>query len=53
MVRSFFRLGLGMGFSKLEFLGQMASFERLLGGGSNTPRPALSVPHLDVNANGG
>ena len=34
-------------------LGQIASFERRLrGGGSNTPRPAVSVPHLDVNADG-
>ena len=52
-VRSFFRLGLSMGCSELEFLGQIASFERLSsGGGSNAPRPALSVRHLDVNANG-
>ena len=35
----------------LEFLGQIASFERRLRGeGLNAPRPALSVLHLDVNA---
>ena len=32
LVWSFFRLGLSMGFSKLEFLGQIASFERSLQG---------------------
>ena len=48
-----FRFGLSMGFSKLEFFDQIASFERRLSGGeSNAPRPALSVPHLDVNADG-
>ena len=34
-------------------LGQLASFERRLrGGGSNAPRPAVSVPNLDVKADG-
>ena len=38
LVRSYFRLGLSMGFSKLESLGQIASFERRPpGGGSNAP----------------
>ena len=42
MVRSFFRLGLGMGFSELEFIGQIASFERRLrGGGLQRPSPCL------------
>ena len=34
-------------------LGQIASFKRRRqGGGSNVPRHAVSVPHLDVNADG-
>ena len=41
--RVFVRLGLSMEFSKLEFLGQIASFERRLRGAA--PRPlALSYP---------
>ena len=53
-----FRFGLTMRLSELEFLGQIASFGRRLraassGGGSNAPRPALSVPHLDVNGDEG
>ena len=42
-VRSFFRLGLSMGFSELEFLGQIASFERRLRGAAPTPL-ALHYP---------
>ena len=37
LVRSFLRLGLSMGFSKLEFHGQIASFERRLRGAAPTP----------------
>ena len=37
-----------MEFSELEFLGQIASFERRL----LAPRPALSVMYFDVNADG-
>ena len=50
-VRSFFRLGLSMRFSELEF-SVSKSFVRApsSGGGSNAPRPAVSVPHLDVKA---
>ena len=40
---SSFRLGLSMGFSKLEFLGQIASFERRLRGAVPTP-VALPYP---------
>ena len=36
MVRSFFRLGLSMGLSELEFLGQIASFEHRLCGAAPT-----------------
>ena len=43
LLRSFFRLGLSMGFSELEFLGQIASFERRLRGAAPTPR-ALTFP---------
>ena len=42
MVRSFFRLGLGMGFSNLEFLGQIAAFERRLRRAALTP---LALPY--------
>ena len=42
-----------MRFAGLEFSVKIASFERRLqGGGSNAPRPAVLVPHLDVNADG-
>ena len=41
-VRSFFRLGLSMGFSEQEFLGQIASFERRLRGAAQTP---LALPY--------
>ena len=41
-VRSFFRLGLSMGCSELEFLGQIASFERRLRGAAPTP---LALPY--------
>ena len=51
LVRSFFRLALSMGFSKLELLGQNLYVRApSSGGGSNAPRPAVSVPRLDVNA---
>ena len=51
LVRSDFRLGLSIGFSKLELLGQIVFVrKRSSGEASNSPRPALSVPHLDVNA---
>ena len=33
----FFRLGFRMGFSNLEFLGQIASFERCLRGAASMP----------------
>ena len=42
VIRSFFRLGLSMGFSKLEFLGQIAPFERRLRGVAPTP---LALPY--------
>ena len=42
MVRSFFRLGLSMGFSELEFIGQIASFERRLREEASTP---LALPY--------
>ena len=52
--REFSCLGLSMEFLKLEFLGKVVSFERRQGGGdSKAPHPASSVPHLDVNADGG
>ena len=51
LFRIFFRLGLSMGFSELEVLGQIVRAPSS-GGGSNALRPALSVPHLDVNADG-
>ena len=38
----FFRLGLSVGFSKLEFLGQIALFERRLRGAAPTP---LALPY--------
>ena len=40
---SFFRPGLSVGFSKLEFLGPIASFERRLRGAAPTP-PAVPYP---------
>ena len=45
MARSFCHLGHRMGFSKLEFLGQIASFERRLWGAAPTPL-ALPCPFL-------
>ena len=53
--QEFFRLGLSLGFSKQEFLGQIGSFESRLRGAAPTPlaRPAVSVPHVDVKADGG
>ena len=42
MVSIFFRLGLSMGFSELEFLGQIASFEHPLRGAAPTP---LALPY--------
>ena len=42
LARIFFRLGLGMGFSKLESIGQIASFERRLRGAAPTP---LTLPY--------
>ena len=41
-VRRFFRLGLSTGFSELEFLGQISSFERRLRGAAQTP---LALPN--------
>ena len=38
----FFRLGLSMGLSELEFLGQIGSFERRLRGTAETP---LALPY--------
>ena len=38
----FFCLGLSMGFSELEFLGEIASFERRLRGAAPTP---LTLPY--------
>ena len=45
----FFRLGLSMGFSEMEFLGQIASFERRLRGTAPTPLPSLirSAPNRE------
>ena len=41
------------GILETEILGQIASFERRFRGAPPTPaRPALSVPHLDVNERG-
>ena len=40
--QEFFRLALSMGFSELEFLGQIASFERRLRGAAPTP---LTLPY--------
>ena len=47
---AFFRLGLSMRFSELD--SRSNSFVRapFSGGGSNAPDSAVSVPHLDVNA---
>ena len=42
LVRSFSRLCLSMGFSELEFLGQIFSFERRLRGAAPTP---LTLPY--------
>ena len=49
----FFCLGLSMRFAELK-LSVEYSFVRAppSGGGSNAPRPAVSVPHIDVNADG-
>ena len=41
-VRIFFRLGLSIGFSELDFLGQTASFERRLRGAAQT---SLALPY--------
>ena len=41
-MRGFGRLGLSMGFSKPNFLGQVGSFERRLRGAAPTP---LSLPY--------
>ena len=49
MVRIFFRLGLSMGFSELELLGQIASFERRLREPAQTPR---ALPYLIRSAPG-
>ena len=38
----------GTGILGRIWLGSSAAF----GGGSNAPRPAVSVPHIDVNADG-
>ena len=53
LVRSFFCLGRSMRFAELEFSVEN-SFVRAppSGDGSNAPRPAVSVPHIDVNADG-
>ena len=40
--QEYFRLGLSMGCSELEFLGQIASFERRLRGVAPTP---LALPY--------
>ena len=42
LVKTLFRLGLSMGFSNLEFLGQIAWFERRLRGAAPMP---FSLPH--------
>ena len=42
LVRNFFHLGLSMGFSELEFLGQIALLERRLRGAAPTP---LALPY--------
>ena len=42
LVMTFFSLGFSMGFSKLEFLGHIASFERRLRGAAPTP---LALPY--------
>ena len=49
----FFCLGRSMRFAELEFSVEY-SFVRAppSRGGSNAPRPAVSVPHIDVNADG-
>ena len=48
-----FCLGRSMRFAELDFSVEY-SFVRAppSGGGSNAPRPAVSVPHVDVNADG-
>ena len=50
---AFFCLGRSTRFAELEFLVEY-SFVRAppSGGGSNAPRPAVSIPHIDVNADG-
>ena len=48
-VRSFFLSRPQYAITGTGILGQIAPAS---GGGSNAPRPAVSVPHLDVNADG-
>ena len=48
-----FGLGLSMRFAELEFSVEYGLVRAPpSGGGSNAPRPAVSVPHIDVNADG-
>ena len=51
--QEFFCLGLSMRFAELEFSVEYGLIRAPpSGGGSNAPRPAVSVPHIDVNADG-
>ena len=48
-----FCLGLSMRFAELEFSVEYSLVRAPPSGGiSNAPRPAVSVPHIDVNATG-
>ena len=48
-----FCLGLSMRFAELEFSVEYGLVRAPpWGGGSNAPRPAVFVPHIDVNADG-
>ena len=48
-----FSLDLSMRFAELEFSVEYGLVRAPpSGGGSNAPRPAVSVPHIDVNADG-
>ena len=51
--QEFFCLGLSIRFAELEFSVEYGLVRATpSGGGSDAPRPAVSVPHIDVNADG-
>ena len=52
--QEFFCLGLSMRFAEMELSVKYSLVrESPSGGGSNAPRPAVSIPHIDVNADEG